>query len=80
MKNQNKIHSILKITLLSLILLIFISVNSFAIETKSSDLNQSSKYLDAVREFADNVLKYGRDTYGSKHAQLFMDGVNSRSR
>ena len=26
--------------------------------------NESSKYLDAVREFADNVLKYGRDTYG----------------
>ena len=27
------------------------------------DPNQSSKYLDAVRAFADNVLKYGRDTY-----------------
>lgn len=32
--------------------------------------NESSKYLKAVREFADNVLKYGRDTYGPKHTPL----------
>jgi pectate lyase len=36
----------------------------------------SSKYLDAVRQFADNVLKYGRDTYGPKKTPLFVDGVN----
>ena len=41
-----------------------------------ADPNQSSKYLDAVREFADNVLKYGRDTYGPKHTALFIDGLN----
>jgi hypothetical protein len=41
-----------------------------------SDPNQSTKYLDAVREFADNVLKYGRDTYGPKHTPLFVDGLN----
>jgi len=35
-----------------------------------------SKYLDAVREFADNVLKYGRDNYGTKHTPLFVDGLN----
>jgi len=29
-----------------------------------------------VREFADNVLKYGRDTYGPKHTPLFVDGLN----
>jgi len=40
------------------------------------DPNQSSKYLDAIREFADNVLKYGRDTYGPKHTPLFVDGLN----
>ena len=40
------------------------------------DPNQSTKYLDAVREFADNVLKYGRDTYGPKHTPLFVDGLN----
>jgi len=38
--------------------------------------NAASKYLDAVREFADNVLKYGRDTYGPKHTPLFVDGLN----
>ena len=38
--------------------------------------NQSSRYLDAVREFTDNVLKYGRDTYGPKHTPLFVDGLN----
>ena len=37
---------------------------------------QNNKYLDAVREFADNVLKYGRDTYGPKHTPLFVDGLN----
>lgn len=35
-----------------------------------------NSYLDAVREFADNVLKYGRDTYGPKHTSLFVDGLN----
>jgi pectate lyase len=37
---------------------------------------EESKYLDAVREFADNVLKYGRDTYGPKKTPLFVDGLN----
>ncbi|MCK4829749.1 hypothetical protein KA005_79225, partial [bacterium] len=27
-------------------------------------------------EFADNVLKHGRDTYGPKHTPLFVDGLN----
>lgn len=42
----------------------------------TTDPNESTKYLDAVREFADNVLKYGRDTYGPKHTPLFVDGLN----
>jgi len=42
----------------------------------TTDPNQSTKYLYAVREFADNVLKYGRDTYGPKHTPLFVDGLN----
>ena len=37
---------------------------------------KESKYLDAVRQFADNVLKYGRDTYGPKKTPLFVDGLN----
>jgi len=34
------------------------------------------KYLSAVQTFADNVLKYGKDTYGPKHTPLFVDGLN----
>ena len=37
---------------------------------------QEGRYLAAVREFADNVLKYGRDTYGPKQTPLFVDGLN----
>jgi hypothetical protein len=36
-----------------------------------------NRYLNAVREFADNVLKYGRDTYGPKHTPLFVDASTS---
>ena len=40
------------------------------------DQTDPNRYLNAVREFADNVLKYGRDTYGPKHTPLFVDGLN----
>ena len=33
-------------------------------------------YLDAVRSFADNVLAYGKDTYGAQQTPLFVDGLN----
>jgi len=49
---------------------------SICLADESSDPNDNSKYLDAVRTFADNVLKYGRDTYGPKHTSLFVDGLN----
>ena len=49
---------------------------SICLATESPDANESSKYLDAVRIFADNVLKYVRDTYGPKHTPLFVDGLN----
>jgi pectate lyase len=49
---------------------------SLCLATETTDANDSTKYLDAVREFADNVLKYGRDTYGPKHTPLFVDGLN----
>jgi hypothetical protein len=48
---------------------------SVCLATDTPKANES-KYLDAVREFADNVLKYGRDTYGPKHTPLFVDGLN----
>ena len=38
--------------------------------------DDASCYLNAVIEFADNVLKYGRDTYGPKHTPLSVDGLN----
>ena len=38
------------------------------------------KYLSAVKTFADNVLKYGKDTYGPKHTPLFVDGLNIHTR
>jgi pectate lyase len=41
-----------------------------------TDPADPNRYLNAVREFADNVLKYGRDTYGPKHTPLFVDGLN----
>lgn len=40
------------------------------------DPTDPNRYLNAVREFADNVLKYGRDTYGPKHTPLFVDGLD----
>jgi len=49
---------------------------SVCLATEPPDQNDSSKYLDAVRDFANNVLKYGRDTYGPKHTPLFVDGLN----
>ena len=58
--------------------ILLISHFSACFAAKASDPNESSKYLDAVREFADNVLKYGRDTYGPKHTPLFVDGLMVR--
>jgi hypothetical protein len=43
---------------------------------EAPDPADPNRYLNAVREFADNVLKYGRDTYGPKHTPLFVDGLN----
>ena len=70
---KEKRSFLIQVILLSFITLAFFSVNLFAAETQSSDPN---KYLDAVREFADNVLEYGRDTYGPLQTPLFVDGVN----
>ena len=62
----------LKIVLTLVILAL--AVDSHATETL--DPNNPNRYLNAVREFADNVLRYGRDTYGPKHTPLFVDGLN----
>ena len=68
MKSKDRTHGIV------IVVLSFIGVAGFP--TASSYADENSKYLDAVREFADNVLKYGRDTYGPKHTPLFVDGLN----
>ena len=69
MRSISSIHALLAIVL------IFTFSPCFSAETNALG-GESSKYLDAVREFADNVLKYGRDTYGPKHTPLFVDGLN----
>ncbi|MHC4681133.1 MAG: hypothetical protein ACYTEK_20835 [Planctomycetota bacterium] len=59
-----------------IIVILFLSHLPICPAAEPSDPNQSSKYLAAVRTFADNVLKYGRDTYGPKHTPLFVGGLN----
>jgi len=59
--------------------IIFITTACFALPGSSTEApapSDPNRYLDAVREFAENVLKYGRDTYGPKHTPLFVDGLN----
>ena len=68
METKYKTHHILEFVLLLICLVVFPAGNLWA--------NEDSKYLSPVREFADNVLKYGRDTYGPKHTPLFVDGLN----
>jgi len=36
----------------------------------------SSRWLEAARTFADQVLDHGRDVYGKKHTPLLVDGIN----
>jgi len=68
MRNMRSIHIVLQ--------LILIATTSRCFSAEQPPSEQSSKYLEAVQEFADNVLKYGRDTYGPKHTPLFVDGLN----
>jgi len=37
---------------------------------------KADKYLQAVRVFADKVLRHGHDVYGPKQTPLFVDGLN----
>ncbi len=71
METKYKKHCILEVVLL------FISLEGLPAGNLYTE--EDSRYLDAVREFADNVLKYGKDTYGPKHTPLFVDGLNTHS-
>jgi hypothetical protein len=64
----------MKTLMLSYSIVAFIVLVCFSAENAFAD--EGTKYLGAVREFADNVLKYGRDTYGPKHTPLFVDDLN----
>ncbi len=57
-------------------LVLLLSLALTCLPAGNSRADEDSKYLNTVREFADNVLKYGRDTYGPKHTPLFVDGLN----
>ena len=61
---------------LTVLAILLICQSSTCLAAESPYPNNTTKYLDAVRTFADNVLKYGRDTYGPKHTPLFVDGLN----
>ena len=58
------------------IAIIFITTGCFVLPGSAAEPSDPNRYLNAVRTFADNVLKYGRDTYGPKHTPLFVDGLN----
>jgi len=38
--------------------------------------NAQDRFVQAAQAFADDALKYGRDSYGPKHTPLFVDGIN----
>jgi hypothetical protein len=47
--------------------IIFMTMVCFVLACPAAETpapNDPNRYLNAVRAFADNVLKYGRDTYG----------------
>jgi pectate lyase len=45
--------------------------------TQEDILEQDKARMDAVKEFADNVLKNGRDRYRSSPTPLFANGINT---
>ena len=58
------------------IAIVFITTVCFFLSSSAAESSDPSRYLNAVRTFADNVLQFGRDTYGPKHTPLFVDGLN----
>lgn len=45
-------------------------------QAQTASSADADRYMAAVRQFADNVLALGRDTYGPKQTPLFVDGLN----
>ena len=53
-----------------------IAVFGWVAPSLAAEPGSAPSYVPAVRRFADNVLRYGRDTYGATHSPLLADGVN----
>ncbi|MHC4691674.1 MAG: pectate lyase [Planctomycetota bacterium] len=53
---------------------VFFAIAFFSVHNARAKTD--SKYLDAVRTYADNVIKQGKDVYGQKHTPMFVDGLN----
>ncbi len=70
MKNRN--------IYITAIMLMVIVCNLIWITTGCTNVSDkdAERYIKAVSEFADNVLKFGKDVYGEKHTPLFVDGLN----
>ncbi len=59
-------------------LAVCVILGSFGAELKGEQVadRPTGRYLPAVRTFADNVLRLGRDKYGPRPTPLFVDGLN----
>ena len=68
MRDKQRICPITGIFLFLIVLPFFSAGNLYA--------DQNSKYLDAVRTFADRILQSGTDIYGPNTTPLFVDGLN----
>ena len=68
MRKTQRIRPIAGIFLFLIVLAVFSTGTLYA--------DQNSKYLDAVRTFADRVLQSGTDIYGPNTTPLFADGLN----
>ena len=40
----------------------------------------STRFIQAVRSYADTALEHGRDVYGDKKTPLFVDGLHAETR
>ena len=67
MRDKQRICTISEVLLFLIVPAVFSTGNLYA--------DQSSKYLDAVRTFADRVLQSGTDIYGPNTTPLFADGL-----
>ncbi len=68
MRDKQRVYPVIEIFLFLIALSVFSSGSLYA--------DDDSKYLNAVRNFADRVLQSGKDIYGPKTTPLFADGLH----